>query len=113
MGEPESGYSRRRARPTGRLPNGVTLSALIMKVDAGARMLFCNSPSRGTFFLRAFAESFEFPDPRDGAARRRRLPAWMLGWRGAFCHGLYQKEADDSVTPVRGSISCRARWRSM
>lgn len=56
------GYPRKRARLAGRLPNGVTLSALIMKVDAGRECCFAIPRVPGTFFLRTFVESFEFPD---------------------------------------------------
>lgn len=95
----------KRARLAGRLPNGVTLSALIMKVDAGCGCCFAIPRVPGTFFLRASLESFEFPDLRDTLPEIAKL-GWTL--RG-FCRpatGYLRKRSDDSVTPVHRLISC-------
>lgn len=82
-------YSRRRARLAGRLPNSVTLSVLIMKVDVSG-CCFVIPRSSGTFFLHTFVESFEFPGLRDAAARRRRLLDWGE-WREVFATGDTRK----------------------
>lgn len=82
LGIPESGCL------AGRLPNGVTLSALIMKVDASTDVVL-QFPGPGTFFLRTFVESFEFPGLRDAAARwRRLLAAGDSGGRGWMARGF-------------------------
>lgn len=85
------GYRRKRARLAGRLPNGVTLSALIMKVDTGRECCFAIPRVPGTFFLRAFVESFEFPDSCETLPEIAKL-GWAAQGFLSIRHGLPQKE---------------------